>query len=141
MRVTVSRIAAPMQTGHMYRLQIGKSQEHCNANVCANSHRSVKGVFTMTFNHTATAVQQLQDQIADSVVMPDDPGYEQARLGWNRAYDQRPAVILFANSADDVVAGVRFAREAGLGVSMRSTGHGMMQPADDNLLIVTSDMK
>jgi FAD/FMN-containing dehydrogenase len=54
--------------------------------------------------------------------------------------NQFPAVILVAHDAADVAAGVRFASESGLGVAAQSTGHGVLYPADDSLLIVTSRM-
>ncbi|HKD76848.1 MAG TPA: FAD-binding protein, partial [Ktedonobacterales bacterium] len=64
----------------------------------------------------------------------------QVRRGWNRLIDQHPALILVAANSQDVVAGVRFAREAGLGMGVQGTGHGVQHPADDHLLIVTSRM-
>jgi len=74
------------------------------------------------------------------VLTPDDAGYDAARMGWNVAVQQHPALIVVANSAADVAAAVRFASKQGLGVAVRSTGHGVIRPADDNLLIVTSPM-
>lgn len=82
----------------------------------------------------------LQAQVSGSVLMPGDPDYETVRRGWNLVIDHHPAVILVANNAHDVLAGVRYAREAGLGVAVQSTGHGIQHPADDALLIITSRM-
>lgn len=84
--------------------------------------------------------QQLKSQVAGSVIVPGDADYDSARRAWNLTYDQHPAVIIAAENAQDVIAGVRFARDAGLGVSIMSTGHGLQQLADDNLLIVTTRM-
>jgi FAD/FMN-containing dehydrogenase len=88
----------------------------------------------------AQPVTSLQTQVSGSVLTPNDPGYDEARRAWNLAYDQRPALIIIAENADDVVAGVRYAREAGLGISVMSTGHGLQRLADD-LLIITSRLK
>ncbi len=82
----------------------------------------------------------MQEHVSGSLITPADADYETARKGWNLASEQHPALILIAARKQDVVAGVRFAHAAGLGVSIRSTGHGMQQPADDNLLIDTSRM-
>ena len=75
----------------------------------------------MAFNHTVASVQQLQDQITGNVLTSDNPGYEQTRRGWNLAIDHHPALILLANDAQDIGAGIRFAREAGLGVAVQLT--------------------
>src|SRR5512146_1811648 len=85
-------------------------------------------------------VQNLQAQVTGTVIAPGDPEYEQVRLGWNLSIDQRPALILSPANAEDVAAGVRYARDAGLGVAVQSTGHGLKFAADRALLIVTSKM-
>lgn len=85
-------------------------------------------------------VQTLRNQVAGKVLTADDPGYDQIRRGWSLTVNHYPAVIVVAHKVDDVIAGVRFAAEAGLGVSIQSTGHGIQQPADNALLIVTSQM-
>src|SRR5260370_9868202 len=55
-----------------------------------------------------------------------DDGYEQERVGRvfnGRKPDRYPAAILKAAHEEDVIAGVRLARERGLKVSVRSGGH------------------
>jgi len=69
---------------------------------------------------------------------PGDAGYDEARLAWNRATNQYPALILSAASAADIVLAVRFARAEGLGIAVQSTGHGVVTPADGALLVLTS---
>jgi FAD/FMN-containing dehydrogenase len=59
---------------------------------------------------TVRDVQALRDRIQGDVVGPADPTYDQARLAWNLAADQRPAFVVFPESADDVVAVVEHAR-------------------------------
>jgi FAD/FMN-containing dehydrogenase len=95
----------------------------------------------MAFAHKLSSVEQLQQQITGSVLTPDHPDYEQTRRAWDLSINQHPALILVPENADDVVAGVRSAKEAGLGIAVQSTGHGMLYPADDNLLIITSKLK
>lgn len=60
------------------------------------------------------------------------------RRGWDLTIDHHPAVILVPRDVADVSVGVTFARESGLAIAVRSTGHGTLYPADDNMLIVTS---
>jgi hypothetical protein len=84
---------------------------------------------------------QLQERIQGQVITPTDPGYDEARKAWNLNVDQHPAVIVLAESAEDVAESVRFARGEGLGVAVQSTGHGNVRPADNCLLIITSRMR
>lgn len=83
----------------------------------------------------------LQSSIQGQVITPDDPRYEEARLAWNRTVAQRPELIVAAASASDIAEAVTFARSAGLGVAVQSTGHGVTLPADGALLILTSGLK
>lgn len=92
----------------------------------------------MTLARTLESIKGLQGQVAGSIVTPDDPTYEQLRRGWDLTIDQCPALILVPHNATDIAEGIRFAREAGWGVAVQSTGHGTLYPCDDNLLIVTS---
>jgi FAD/FMN-containing dehydrogenase len=69
-----------------------------------------------------------------------DPGYEDARVArvFNaRRPDRFPAGVVVASSEEDVVAGVRLARERGLKVSVRGGGHSwaVWSLRDDALLI------
>jgi FAD/FMN-containing dehydrogenase len=86
------------------------------------------------------STQQLQAQLSGSLLLPSSAGYEEIRRGWNRAIDHRPALILIPHTAQDIVLGLRYAREVGLGVAVQLTGHGIQQPADGGLLIVTREM-
>jgi FAD/FMN-containing dehydrogenase len=94
----------------------------------------------MALSHTVKSVEQLQKQLKGSVLTPDHPDYDQIRRGWDLSIDHHPALIIVPTNAQDVVAGVQYAREAGLNIAVQSTGHGMQYPADDSLLIVTSRM-
>lgn len=89
---------------------------------------------------TQASLDDLRLRIQGDVLTPGDARYEDARKTWNRALDQHPALIIVAQHASDVVAAVRFASKANLGISIQSTGHGVILPADGNLLIVTSRM-
>ena len=75
-----------------------------------------------------------------TVVWRGEPGYEQARVGrvFNARRPERyPAAVLLAESEDDVVAGVRLARDQGLKITVRAGGHSWAawSVRDDALLI------
>ena len=59
----------------------------------------------------------------ERIVMPHDESWDQARLAWNLAVDQQPAAVALPESARDVGAIVRWARERGLRVAPQGTGH------------------
>jgi hypothetical protein len=59
----------------------------------------------------------------DIIVLPHDPSWDEARLAWNRAADQQPAAVALPETARDVSAVVRWARERGLRVAPQGTGH------------------
>lgn len=94
----------------------------------------------MSITLTDVNIQHLQEQVAGRILRPDDTDYEQTRLTWNRSTHPYPAIILVAENTDDIIAGVRFAADIGLGVAVQATGHGTQRPANEALLIVTSQM-
>src|SRR4029450_6325791 len=60
------------------------------------------------------------------VLLPDEPGYHQARLVWNAMVDRRPAVIARCASPADVAAAVGFARTRGVEMGVRCGGHSVL---------------
>jgi hypothetical protein len=78
-----------------------------------------------------------------SVLRPGDHGWDQARLAFNLAVDQRPAAIAKVRSLDDVVDAVHMAREEKLRAAPQGAGHGAGPLGDlsDTLLIRTEAMK
>ena len=83
---------------------------------------------------------RLQMSLLGQAIAPGEPRYDEMRAAWNTTVDQYPALIVVAKSATDIAEAVQFAREANLSVAVQATGHGVIRPADDSLLIVTSDM-
>lgn len=82
----------------------------------------------------------MSDGVSGTVFWRGEPGYEEARVArvFNaRRPDRFPAAVLMAASEDDVVAGVKLARERGLKVSVRAGGHSWAawSVRDDALLI------
>ena len=72
---------------------------------------------------TLVDVRPLRAQLDGDIVTPEDEGWDEARLAWNLAIDQRPAAVALTESAADVAAVVRFAGENGLRVAPQGTGH------------------
>ena len=58
-----------------------------------------------------------------SIIAPGHPSYDEARTAWNLAADQRPAAVVVARSAGDVLDAVRYAGEHGLRIVPQGTGH------------------
>ena len=92
---------------------------------------------------TSKAREELKDTIKGSVLVPDDPGYEEARQVWNAMIDRRPALIVQCGQADDVPPVIRFARKNGLELSIRGAGHNIAGNAlcDNGVTIDFSRMK
>lgn len=87
-----------------------------------------------------TAIDTLRDRVAGEVIAPGDAGYDDGRAAFNVAFEHRPALVVMAEGAADVVAAVRFAAGHGLDLAVQATGHGVVLPADDALLINTARM-
>jgi FAD/FMN-containing dehydrogenase len=78
-----------------------------------------------------------------TLVLPGDPGYDQARSVWNAEIDRRPAVIARCASPEHVVAALAFGREHGLEISVRGGGHNYSGVAvvEGGLMIDLSPMR
>jgi FAD/FMN-containing dehydrogenase len=70
---------------------------------------------------------------------PGQDGYAEEVAGFQTSVPSSPVVVVAAESADDVVAAVKYAAEHDLPVSVQATGHGLTAGAD-GLLISTRRM-
>ena len=89
-------------------------------------------------------VQELREAIHGSVLRPGDDGYAEASRIWNGEFDERrPAVIVGASGAADVIAAVGFARSNDLPIAVRGGGHSIagFSSCDDGLVIDLSGMR
>jgi FAD binding domain/Berberine and berberine like len=77
------------------------------------------------------------------IFFPPDDGFDEARRAWNLAVDQRPAAVVFPESAQDVVAAVRFAAGNGLRITAQGTGHNAapLGSLGDTILLKTERMR
>ena len=92
---------------------------------------------------THRTTETLRAAISGEVFVPGDLGYDQARQAWNLTADQRPSVVVFAESAGDVVHAVRFARAQGMRIAPQGTGHGSqpLESLEDVMLLRTVRMR
>src|SRR2546421_4873568 len=94
---------------------------------------------------TAVADEIQLDETAfrGSILRPGAPDYDVHRRIWNGSFDRRPAMIVRCAGVADVIAAVKFGRESGLPVAVRSGGHSFpgLSVADDALMIDLSPMK
>jgi FAD/FMN-containing dehydrogenase len=65
------------------------------------------------------------DGFTGELLEPADPGYDGHRRLWNAMIEKRPALIARCRSAQDVVAVLAYARQAGLEVAVRGGGHSV----------------
>ena len=70
-------------------------------------------------------IEQLREQVRGAVISPDQEGYEEARRVYNAMIDRRPAIVVRAANAGDVMATVDFAREHGMDLAVRGGGHSV----------------
>jgi hypothetical protein len=88
-------------------------------------------------------IGELRDAVKGQIALPGDEGYDEARLAWNGAHeDRRPALVVRCMGAADVIAAVGFARSTGLAVAVRGGGHSVagFSSVDDGIVIDLSPM-
>jgi hypothetical protein len=71
----------------------------------------------------AAALRKLASKIAGHLIIPADPNYDSARMVFNRAFDQRPAVIVRCANASDISRALEFAQNHDRAVAVRAGGH------------------
>jgi FAD/FMN-containing dehydrogenase len=92
---------------------------------------------------TTAPYAELAAAVRGELIMPGDPGYDQARAVYNAMIDKYPAAIARCHDTADVIACVRFAREHGLAIAVRGGGHNAagLGVWDDALVIDLSVLR
>jgi FAD/FMN-containing dehydrogenase len=88
-------------------------------------------------------IDELRAGLRGQLLLPEQPGYDEARRIWNGMFDRRPALIARCAGAADVVRSVSFARSHELLVAVRGGGHSLsgQSSCDDGLMIDLSPMQ
>ena len=96
----------------------------------------------MAADSTGVDLRGLADDLAGDVIVPGDDSWDAARQAWNLAVDQRPVAVVLPESADDIVATVRFAAAKDLRIAFNAGGHnaGPIDWSVDTLLLKTERM-
>jgi len=71
----------------------------------------------------APQVRDVRANLAGELVVPGDPSWDEARLAWHLAVDQRPEAVAIPENLHDVIEIVLWAREEGFRVAPQGTGH------------------
>jgi FAD/FMN-containing dehydrogenase len=82
-------------------------------------------------------------ELRGPLIFPEHADYDGARAVWNGAVDRRPAMIARCAGTADVAAAVRFARDRGLEIAVKSGGHNVAGTAvcDDGIVVDLSGMR
>ena len=73
----------------------------------------------------ARDIDRLRRLFRGDIITPSDAAYDDARRLWNALHDRRPGVIVRPTSATEVATAVRFGRDQGLEITVRSGGHSL----------------
>jgi len=86
---------------------------------------------------TSPTIDQLRERARGQVITSADGDYEEARKVYNGMIDKRPAIVIRAVDVGDVMAGVDYARENGLDLSVRGGSHSVpgFGTCDDGVVI------
>lgn len=91
---------------------------------------------------SAAALQDFRASLRGLLVLPNEPGYDEARKIHNSMIDKHPALIVRCAGVADVTASVQFARKNDLPVSVRGGGHNVAGIClCDGLVIDLSSMR
>ena len=80
----------------------------------------------------------LQKRVAGPSFVAETPGYDEEVAVFNQALRHRPAVVVGAVSAADVVTAVTFASHHGMDIAVLNTGHGPAVSAGPTTLMIST---
>ena len=70
-----------------------------------------------------SALQELRDSLRGALLLPGQPGYDDARRVLNASIDKHPALVVQPTGAADIRTAVGFAREHNLLLAVKCGGH------------------
>jgi FAD/FMN-containing dehydrogenase len=82
-------------------------------------------------------LDELADLLTGDLHLPGSDGYVLLGTPWNVAVPSRPIAVAEVADAEDVATTIRWAREHGVPVAVRATGHGAASELDGTLLVHT----
>jgi FAD/FMN-containing dehydrogenase len=85
----------------------------------------VKTIYGDTRALSAGALEAFRGGLRGQLCLPGEAGYDEARTIWNAMIDRRPAAVVRAAGAGDVLHAVRLAAQHGLLLSVRGGGHNI----------------
>ncbi|GAA4980266.1 FAD-binding oxidoreductase [Actinopolymorpha pittospori] len=82
-------------------------------------------------------------KLTGRIVRPNDPGYEEASLGWDELFVHYPLVIVYVQETQDVVNALTWARQNNVALRVRAGGHSLegWSNVDNGLVIDVSELK
>lgn len=88
-------------------------------------------------------LDDLKSRMHGSVLLPGDPGFEDSRTVWNGMIDRTPALVAKCLGVGDVIAGLKFAREHDLTLTVKGGGHNIagLAVADGGMMLDMSLMR
>src|SRR3984885_15571464 len=90
-----------------------------------------------------TTSNSLAAQLTGRVIRPDSPAYTEARTDWDGLYRSYPSVIVFAQTTEDVVNAITWARQNDVALRARSGRHSLegWSNVSGGIVIDVSEMK
>lgn len=88
-----------------------------------------------------SALRDLVALLPDRVLLPENPGWDRARLGWSLNVDQHPIAVVTVRDCEDVVTTVTWAAQHGLSVSAQPVGHGATTALSGTVLLRTAALQ
>jgi FAD/FMN-containing dehydrogenase len=91
----------------------------------------------------SAGVEAFRAGFGGEVVLPEDPGYDEARSVWNGDIDRRPALVVRCRTGRQVAEAIALARTIGVELTVRGGGHNFAGSAvaDGALMIDLSPMR
>jgi len=88
-------------------------------------------------------VDELRPRLRGPLLLPGETGYDDARSVWNAMIDRRPLSVARCLGVADVLAGVKFARDHRLPLSIKGGGHNIagLAVCDGGLMLDMSLMR